>query len=235
MAAAQNLPQPFSFPPYQTESARPPLQGPYTFMCMCKEDESNFPNTISVIRMCGCALWPLRLPSLNPTTYNYIILKLHHHLEWALPLTPVDFLWKPSSDSHRCISKQLFPHVILEKHTFALLGNSVHSWERGNPSKETRLPNASEIWSQPCSVWASLAAQLVKESTCNAGDLGSIPGLGRSPGEGKCYPFQYSGLEDSRGCIVHGVAKTWTWPSYFHVHFHVLFTTVFLDYWRWLH
>ena len=36
-----------------------------------------------------------------------------------------------------------------------------------------------------------------KESSCNAGDLGSIPGLGRSPGEGKGYPLQYSGLENS--------------------------------------
>ena len=35
-----------------------------------------------------------------------------------------------------------------------------------------------------------------KESVCNAGNLGSIPGLGRSPGEGKGYPFQYSGLEN---------------------------------------
>ena len=40
-----------------------------------------------------------------------------------------------------------------------------------------------------------------KESTCSAGDLGSIPGLGRSPGEGKGYPFQYSGLENSMDCI----------------------------------
>ena len=40
-----------------------------------------------------------------------------------------------------------------------------------------------------------------KESTCNAGDLGSIPGLGRSPGEGKDYPLQYSGLENSMDCI----------------------------------
>ena len=39
-----------------------------------------------------------------------------------------------------------------------------------------------------------------KESTCNAGDLGSIPGLGRSPGEGNGYPFQYSGLENSMDC-----------------------------------
>ena len=38
-----------------------------------------------------------------------------------------------------------------------------------------------------------------KESACNAGDLGSIPGLGRSPGEGKGYPLQYSGLENSMG------------------------------------
>ena len=49
-----------------------------------------------------------------------------------------------------------------------------------------------------------------KESTCNVGDLGSIPGLGRSPGEGKGYPFQYSGLKNSRYCMVHGVAKSWT-------------------------
>jgi len=41
-----------------------------------------------------------------------------------------------------------------------------------------------------------------KESTCNAGDLGSIPWLGRSPGEGKGYPLQYSGLENSMDCIV---------------------------------
>ena len=40
------------------------------------------------------------------------------------------------------------------------------------------------------------------------GDLGSIPGLGRSPGEGKGYPLQYSGLENSVDCIVHGVAKS---------------------------
>ena len=42
-------------------------------------------------------------------------------------------------------------------------------------------------------------AQAGKESTCNWGDLGSIPELGRSPGEGKGYPLQYSGLENSMG------------------------------------
>ena len=49
-----------------------------------------------------------------------------------------------------------------------------------------------------------------KESTCNAGDLGLIPRLGRSPGERKGYPLQYSGLENSMDCMVHGVTKSRT-------------------------
>ena len=49
-----------------------------------------------------------------------------------------------------------------------------------------------------------------KESTHNVGDLSSIPGLGRSPGKGKVYPLQYSGLENFKDCIVHGVAKSQT-------------------------
>ena len=47
-----------------------------------------------------------------------------------------------------------------------------------------------------------------KETARNDGDLGSIPGLGRSPGEGKGYTLQYSDLENSMDCIVHGVAKS---------------------------
>ena len=42
------------------------------------------------------------------------------------------------------------------------------------------------------------------------GDLGSIPGLGRSPGEGNGYPLQYSGLENSMDCVVPGVTESWT-------------------------
>ena len=58
-----------------------------------------------------------------------------------------------------------------------------------------------------------------KESACNAGDLGLIPGLGRSPGEGKGYSLQYSGLENSMDCIVHGVTKSRTQLSDFHFHY----------------
>ena len=62
-----------------------------------------------------------------------------------------------------------------------------------------------------------------KESACSVGDLDSIPGLRRSPGEGKGYPLQYSGLENSmdRGvwqAIVHGVSKS---PTHLSFHFHI--------------
>ena len=52
-----------------------------------------------------------------------------------------------------------------------------------------------------------------KESTCNVEDLGLIPGLGRSPREGKGYPLQYSTLENSTDYIVHGVTKSRTRES----------------------
>ena len=55
-----------------------------------------------------------------------------------------------------------------------------------------------------------------KESAFNVGDLGSIPGFRRSPGEGKGYPLQFSGLENSIDCIIHGISKVWTQLSDFH-------------------
>ena len=67
-------------------------------------------------------------------------------------------------------------------------------------------------------LWASLVTQMGKECACNGGDPGSIPGFGRSPGEGNGNPLQYSCLENSmdRGAwqdAVHGVTKSWTWLS----------------------
>ena len=85
-----------------------------------------------------------------------------------------------------------------------------------------------------CSVWVAVMKQLKsinacfsdvqgfpcgsagEESACNGGDVGSIHGLERSPGEGKGYPLQYSGLEHSMDCIVYGVAKSQTQLSDFH-------------------
>ena len=56
------------------------------------------------------------------------------------------------------------------------------------------------------------------------GDLGSVPRLGRFPGEGKGNPLQYSGLENSMDCVVHGVAKNQARLNNFH----------FSDFWRWV-
>ena len=82
-------------------------------------------------------------------------------------------------------------------------------WE--DPWRRDRLPTPVFL-GFPC-------GSAGKESACNAGDLGSIPGFGKSPGEGKGYPLQHSGLENSMGCKVHGVTKNWTGLSYFHFHF----------------
>ena len=68
---------------------------------------------------------------------------------------------------------------------------------------------------QNCLPFKFHCSSVGEESTCNAVDLGLIPGLGNSPGEGKVSPLQYSGLENY---TVHGVAKSWTRLSDFHFH-----------------
>ena len=96
------------------------------------------------------------------------------------------------------------------------------SWVRKICWRKNRLPTPLFL-SFPC-------GSAGKESTCNVGNLGSIPGLGRSPGEGKRYPLQYSGLENSMDCIVHRVAKSRTRLSDFHftsLHFICLYVYVY--------
>ena len=98
----------------------------------------------------------------------------------------------------------------------------------GTREKKT-IPTASHHYNLLCSWYksaiptpashfraASPCGSAGKESACNVGDLGSIPGLGRCPGEGKGYSPQYSGLESSMDSIVHGFAKSRTWLSDFH-------------------
>ena len=74
------------------------------------------------------------------------------------------------------------------------------------------------LWGFPC-------GSAGKESPCSSGDLDSIPGLGRSPGEERGYPLQYSDLENSPDCIVLGVAKSRTRLSHFHFH-SILYCTI---------
>ena len=84
----------------------------------------------------------------------------------------------------------------------------VDSWVGKIPWRRDRLPT-------PVFLGFS-GGSAGKESTCNVGDLGSIPRLGRSPGEGKAYPFRYSGLENFMDCVVYGVTKTKTQLNDFH-------------------
>ena len=99
--------------------------------------------------------------------------------------------------------------------------NLDRSWLRGlmfekisDPAQKVSTSQAKKV--RPITIFPGGSAG--KESACNVGDLGSVPGLGRSPGEGKGYPLQYSGLENSTDCIciVLGVAKSQTPPSNFH-------------------
>ena len=87
--------------------------------------------------------------------------------------------------------------------------------------KQAQLPQP--IPNQGCLATSKglLCGSAGKESACNVGDLGSIPGLGRSPGEGKAYPLQYSGLENSMD-FVHEIAESWTRLNDFH--FPLIFT-----------
>ena len=81
-------------------------------------------------------------------------------------------------------------------------------------------------------VWGFPCGSAGKESICNVGDLGSIPGLGWIPEERKGYPLQYSGLENSMDYAVYGVTKSRTWLSGFHFHFTCLTRDeVWFNYW----
>ena len=79
----------------------------------------------------------------------------------------------------------------------------------------TKMPHKKKTTDQ---YWGLPYGLADKESACNAVHLGLIPELGRSAGEGKGYPLQYSGLENSMGYIFHRVAKSQTWVSDFHFH-----------------
>ena len=92
----------------------------------------------------------------------------------------------------------------------------------GDPSSIPGSGRSAEegIGYPPQYSWASLVAQLVKNLPAMWESW--VPSLGweDSPGEGKGYPLQYSGLENSMDCIVHGVAKSQTGLNDFHFHFH---------------
>ena len=109
-----------------------------------------------------------------------------------------------------------------------MLHEALEAWGVSNPQEDySRLERKPFFLTPLCKLQKSSPSPRLgfpcgsagKESACNVGDLGLTPELGRSPGEGKGYPLQYSGLENSMDCIVHGVAKSRTQLSDFHFHF----------------
>ena len=130
---------------------------------------------------------------------------------------------------------KLYTHcTLVNKFTvFSQWQHSCHHTETifSVPNYTTRIPNPAINYLISTSLNSTLSTHIYihlrldrsfpcssdgKESACNVGDLGSIPGFGRSLGKGKDYPLQYSGLENFMDCIVHGVAKSRTWLSDFH-------------------
>ena len=95
-----------------------------------------------------------------------------------------------------------FPGSSGGKESTCNAGDPFDSWVRKIHWRRDRLPTPVFL-GFPC-------GSTGKESACNMGDVGSVSELGRSPEEGKSYPLQYSGLENSMDCIVHGVIKSWT-------------------------
>ena len=95
-----------------------------------------------------------------------------------------------------------FPHSSAGKESACNAGRRprFNSWDGKTHWRRDKLPTP-EFLGFPC-------GSAGKESAYNEGNLSSIPGSGRSAGEGKGYPLQYSGLENSMDCIIHGVAES---------------------------
>ena len=107
------------------------------------------------------------------------------------------------------IYTRIFPDNSVSKEYLQHRRPLFYSWVQKICWRRDRLPTPAFL--------ASIVPQLVKKSTCNVGDLGSISGLGRSPGKGKGYPLQYSGLGNSMNYTL-GVAKSETRLNDFHFH-----------------
>ena len=137
-------------------------------------------------------------------------------LAWRIP-------WKEEPGGLQTMESQRVGHDWATSLTHSLPDSSVgkesacnsgdpsDSWVRKIPWRRDRVPTLVFL--------GFFCGSAGKESACNGGDLGSIPGLGRSPGEGKGYSLQYSDLENSMDCMVHGVTNSQIQLSNFHFYF----------------
>ena len=145
-------------------------------------------------------LW-LTLLLIMPTRSVYVVIKVKifflFFLGWIISVFVYSIFYLSSQD---------FPHSSVGKESVCNAGRPrFDPWVGKIRWRRDRLPTLVFL-GFPC-------GSAGKESASSVGDLGSTPGLGRFLGEGKGYPLQCSGLENSMDCIVYGIAKSWTWPS----------------------
>ena len=123
-----------------------------------------------------------------------------------MPAYPSDFGFNKLPQSNKLILRQWHP-------TPVLLPGKSHGWRSlvgCSPWGCKESDTTERLHFTSCTCMCFPHSSVGEESACNAGDPGLIPGLGRSPGEGKGYPLQYSGLENFMECVVHGVTKSRT-------------------------
>ena len=116
---------------------------------------------------------------------------------------------------YRCVFMSLYVHTYTSFEPCWFLRRGI--WGEVCQDRISLLFNNEFLYCQIFPFLIAACGSAYKESTCNVGDLGLIPGLGRSPGEGKGYPLHDSGLENSMDCIVHRVTKSQTRLSDFHL------------------
>ena len=148
------------------------------------------------------ALYSISLPAQSPALWP-VLRTWRERIFTALLTTKKKQVCKQNSEPGSSSSSII---INLRKSTYCIVFQFP---QQCNVDNNSSFNNILELLGIPC-------VSAGKESTCNVGNLGLIPGLGRSPAEGKVYPFQYSGLENSMDCIGHGVVKTQTQLSDFH-------------------
>ena len=146
---------------------------------------------------------------------------LHRNLNCSLGLPKVVCFSKHSPDLS-CPSAEDRPGNTREQRNLGANKN-INTTQKGKGSrKENWFLGWQRTHRLPTPVFLGLSGgSHGKESACYVGDPGSIPGLGKYPGEGNSYPLQFSGLENSIEYTVHGVAKSQTRLSNFHFYTHI--------------
>ena len=151
-------------------------------------------------------------PSIHPSIHPLVVQWLNHVQLLATPRTSTGQAPLSFTMSWSVLKLMSFESVVLSKHL--ILCHTLHLFPSVLPSirvfsnKSALLIRWLKYWSFSISPsvniqgwfpwgWGFPYSSAGKEPSCKAGDLGSIPGLGRSPGEGKSYPLQYSDLENS--------------------------------------